>query len=1463
MWSIDEFEKNYDGNVGEHIAIVGMTGRFPGASNLDEFWQNLRNGVESISFFSQQELADSRLDPALLSDPKYVGADGIIQGMDLFDAEFFGYTPREAELMDPQHRLFLECSWEAMESAGYDSESYDGRVGVYASANLSSYLIRNILANPELRATATSFHTMLGNDKDFVATRVSYKLNLTGPSFSVATLCSSSFVAIHLAAQSLLNYQCDLALAGSISLQVSPNEAFFYQEGGIGDPDGHCRAFDAQASGTVSGSGIGIVVLKRLEDALAEGDCIHAIIRATALNNDGAIKFSYTAPSVEGQAEVIAEALALADVDPETITYVEAHGTGTRLGDPIEVEALTRAFRAATAKKGFCAIGSVKTNIGHLVNAGGVASLIKTALAFAHKQIPASLNFNEPNPQIDFASSPFYVNTKLQPWQTNGFPRRAGVSSFGIGGTNVHMIVEEPPVIPSSDIARQWQLLLLSAKTATALQTQTENLVAHLQRAADINIADVAYTLQVGRRAFGHRRALLCRTTDEAIAALQTPDAADVWTCFQESRDRPVIFMFPGTNELFVQAGHALYQTEPVFQEQIDRCADLLQPYLQKDIRQWLYPQNHLTSGQVSPESPLVIQSALFALEYALATLWLSWGVKPQAMMGEGVGEYVAACVADVLTLPDALALLVMAVQAGESGYWSQSLTTQLAEITFQPAVIPYVSGLSGDWITEAQIQDREHWVRTLQSRSTADIGVLLQELENVLLEVGPSSHLSAAASKRQNEEGKPIVLSSLVAQDGASEAASLLTILAKLWLAGVRINWNSFHQHHHRRRMPLPTYPFEKRRYWVEPVQLMDLAQSGNDQPNLKQADIARWFYIPSWQRTMGPPVIREETAVAVWLIFVDEAGMGQLLAQQLLQMGKRPIIVQPGAAYRAHGEDTFTINPGNRADYATLLKELIGYGLYPQKIVHLWYVTTKDKVSLWSAADAQDRGFYSLLFLAQALGEVGFVNELSLDVVVSQLFDVTGHDPLWPEKATILGPGKVIPQEYPHLTCRFVDIALPSSANDVDDALVQRLWLELNADVTETAVAYRGRYRWAQTFTPVSLNEASESTSLLRPGGCYLILNGLHHIGVAQAQYLLQIDGVKLAITTDLDLPPRDMWPTYVQTHHDETSRQIQNVQQLEASGKVVLVLCVDETKSQEVETAVAQVEEQFGGLDGIIYNPTQFGRAPLSFIKETDRPVSEGQLQRLTAALPAISKAMAGRKLDFCLLTSSLSSILGGLGLAAYAGVSNFVDAFVQQANQTSVTPWIVVNWDSWQFAEADVQSLLQHERTPALAISPTEGQLALGHLFAVYDAPQIIVSIADLQARLRQWASNLQHDEGKKQVITFHDRPHLASPYVAPHDEIEQTLVEIWQKAIGVKPIGIRDSFFELGGDSLLAVQIVSQARESFNVDIPLGDMFEQPTVAFLANYIKTLHWVTQDPVTGSSPMNEEKREELEF
>jgi acyl transferase domain-containing protein len=651
-------QDDYNEAGGSEVAVVGMAGRFPGAADLGEFWRNLRDGVESVTCFTEAEAMEVGISRETLAGGRYVNAAPVLDGIELFDASFFGYTPREAEIMDPQHRLFLECAWQALENAGYDSERCRGEIGVFAGVSLSSYLM-NIYANRKLLGLVTRFQIMIGNDKDHLPLRVSYKLNLKGPSLNVQTSCSTSLTTVHLACQSLLNGECDIALAGGASVKVPQRTGYLYQEGGINSSDGRCRPFDAAAQGTMSGSGVGVVVLKRLSDALADHDQILAVVKGSAVNNDGSLKVGYTAPSIDGQSQVIAEALSIAGVEAESVTYVEAHGTATPLGDPVEIAALTRAFRATTEKRNFCAVGSVKSNIGHLDAAAGVAGFIKTVLALHNRMLPPSLNFERPNPKIDFAASPFYVNAALSEWATGDAPRRAGVSSFGIGGTNVHVVMEEAPRREASGSSRPAQLLLLSAKTESALDDATANLAAHLRHEPTAPLADVAYTLQVGRRAFAHRRAVVCRDTEDALHVMTTRDPSRFLTNVPHPRSRSVVFMFPGQGAQHIEMGAGLYRHEATFRAEVDRCAELLRPQLGLDLRSVIAPGADAGADAAARLAQTnLTQPAVFVIEYALARLWMEWGVKPAAMIGHSVGEYVAACLAGVFTLEAALALV-------------------------------------------------------------------------------------------------------------------------------------------------------------------------------------------------------------------------------------------------------------------------------------------------------------------------------------------------------------------------------------------------------------------------------------------------------------------------------------------------------------------------------------------------------------------------------------------------------------------------------------------------------------------------------------------------------------------------------------------------------------------------------------------------------------------------------------
>lgn len=1417
---------NYDGDPSDHIAIIGMTGRFPGASNIDEFWQNLRNGVESITFFTAADLANSSIDAALLNDPRYVGADGLIDDMDMFDAAFFNIPPREAELMDPQHRLFLECAWELLEQAGYDTESYDGRIAVYGSANLSTYLIRNIMSHPDLRDRATSFQTLITNDKDFIATRVSYKMNMAGPSMSVATLCSSSFVAVHLACQALLNYQCDMAIGGAVSLQISRNEAFFYQEGGIGDPDGHCRAFDAKASGTVSGSGVGLIAVKRLEDALADGDYIHAVIRGTAVNNDGAIKYSYTAPSAEGQAKVIAEAIGLATVDPETITYVETHGTGTRLGDPIEVSALTRAFQNMGAtKKQYCAIGSVKTNIGHLVNAGGVASLIKSVLAMQHGEIPASLNFDEPNPEIDFINSPFFVNDKLKPWETNGLPRRAGVSSFGIGGTNVHMVIEEAPKIASSGPSRPWQLLTLSAKSSTALEKQTKNLASYLESHPDVKLADVAFTLQVGRRGFEHRCILLCRDVQNAVDGLRAKTAARMQIQFQETKNRPVIFMFPALGDIPVNTAQALYKNEPVFQMAIDDCNAALHIDLH---------QVFAATGENIQVKQLLAQSieekslALFAFMYALAKLWEAWGIVPQALIGDGVGQYVAGCLANVFSLNDALALVV---QDGNH--------VTLRDLN--PPNIPFISTRTGIWATESEATSIAYWQTPVEQPKAFSHGIklLLQESEQVLLEVGPGQALCTYILEHPEKLAPQIVLPSLPEQqDSYAETQALLTTLGNLWLAGVQVNWYGVYAHEYRHRLPLPTYPFERERYWIDPYQPTTQTLSTAVFPGTmtKKQNIADWFYMPGWKTSPIPPPIEEIADDDTWLLLVDEYGIGSALADRLHQLGQNVITVVAGEAFSRGENNTYTLALNQLADYHTLFEELVTLGKQPCRIVHLGSITKEEnQTNNNHFEEAQCKGFYSLLYTAQILAQSPVTETIQLWVVSNHTQKVESSDLLYAEKATILGVSKVIPQENAQVTCRYIDVSLPRTSGEID-SLSRQLLAEIEANSADPVVVYRSHRRWIQTFDPVPLPVADASANYLRENGTYLISSGLSDISLALAKHLAQTVAARLIIIEGEHFPERDQWKTWLEQEstQDKNGFKIKNILALEEIGAEVCILRVDLTDIVQTQDALTLATTKFGNLHGVIHAVGDVGDSTFKTIQDTQPGEGIWSFAPRMHALFVLDEVLSDQNIDFCLLVSSLSSILGGVGQAAYAAANLFMDAFANERG----APWLSVNWDAWQF-EADQQRIAA--LTPHLArfaISSTEGCEVFDRILASYTGEQIVVSTGDLHARIQQWiGADLSLDKHvSKQKLKRHPRPHLSTPYVPPQTDLEKTLIDVWQDALGIEKIGIDDNFFDLGGDSLIAVRTITLLEKTLQKKVSAANMYQTPSIRSLAELL---------------------------
>ncbi|HEX6288825.1 MAG TPA: SDR family NAD(P)-dependent oxidoreductase [Herpetosiphonaceae bacterium] len=1496
------------------VAIIGMAGRFPGASTLEQFWQNLSGGVESIARFSEAELDAAGVSPAQRVDPSFVPAGGLLSDIDRFDAAFFDMPPREAELTDPQHRLFLECAWEALERSGYSAAPAATRIAVYAGEKLNSYLLHHLLAHPQRHAAFANIQATLSNDRDFLSTLVSYKLHLTGPSMTVQTACSTSLVAVHLACQSLLNGESDLALAGGVAIQVPQTTGYHYQDGSILSPDGHCRAFDAQAQGTVGGNGVGVVVLKRLADAITSRDQIYAVIRGSAINNDGGQKVGFTAPSVHGQAQAIRDALALADVTPDTIDYVEAHGTGTPLGDPIEVKALALAFGARSGTGPRCALGSVKTNIGHLDAAAGVAGLIKTALMLQHRQLPPSLHFQQPNPQIDFAATPFRVSTALTDWTRGDHPRRAGVSSFGMGGTNAHVILEEAPPVEESGPSRPVQLLLLSAKTETALDAATANLRTWLKATPYVNLADVAYTLQVGRRSFAHRRIVVCRDRAEAIAGLESPPAGADTAQVDGDGSPEVIWLFPGQGSQYVGMGHDLYRTEARFRACVDRCAGLFEPHLGLDLRAVLYPQDDQRAEAASLLSQTrIAQPALFVVSYALAQLWLDWGVRPAAMLGHSLGEYVAACLAGVFSLEDSVALIATRGRLMQQLPAGAMLVVALDEDAVQPLLnehlslaainsptqcvisgqtaaiealrqrltehgvrcrpvstshafhspmvepicavfaeyvrqiprsvprIPFISNVTGTWITEHEAQDPDYWARHLRApvRFGAGVQEIVRRPKPVLLEVGPGRALRNLA--RQAAPAACTIFSSLPhADEQQPDSVLLMQTLGHLWLADVAIDWAAGYAHERRQLVALPTYPFERRRYWLEaPADAEDAPTVATDQRLAPD----QWLYIPVWKQAQ-PTLAQASNAdhPACWLVFADELGVAARLVQRLEQLGHNPITVVCGQRFAQTGARTYMLDPTEPEQYAALLDHLAARDLTPTSTVHLWSLTSSDDAEPLDAPSfkrAQARGFYSLLFLARALGTRKLAARI--EIVSNQSQPVTGTEALAAEKATALGLSKIIPQEYPDIACRHIDIALPQPNTWQEARLLDALIGEMQQPATYPVVAYRGQQRWVQVYEPIQPGSDLAHPSILRPHGVYLITGGLGAIGLVLAEYLAQTVQAKLILVS-----------RSAGAAHEQTPQ----VQRLKALGAEVLILGADVADQEQMQAIIERIEAQYGALHGVIHAAGIVGERAMRLIEQTDRRVGEEQFQPKVYGLLTLERVLRGRDLDFCLVTSSLSSILGGLGFAAYAAANAFMDLFVHQQRQISPARWISVNWDGWQFGDESIHA--DHPDAPLAeaGIRPQEGMETLQRVLASGGLPQIAVSVRDLPRRIKQASRRSgRGSSGGQQPSSFESRyarPALATGYAAPRSAVERTIAELWQALLGIDQVGIHDNFFALGGDSLIGFQVVAKAAQA-GLHITARQVLEHQTIAELARVAcPSATTVEQDLVIGPMP-----------
>lgn len=1345
-------------DIGEtDIAVVGMAAHLPGAADIAQYWQNLSQGIESIRVLTEAELLAAGESPARMARANYVPSAAVLDGFADFDAEFFGFSPKEAAILDPQHRHFLEVAWEALENAGHPPEAFKGAVGVYAGCGMGSYFYFNLCSNRELVDQTGMFllrHT--GNDKDFLSTRVSHILDLKGPSINLQTACSTSLVAVHYAAQALLNGECDMALAGGVTIELPQSRGYLYTEGEILSPDGHCHAFDHRAQGTVFGSGAGCVVLRRAKDAIRDGDHIWAILKGSAVNNDGAAKAGYLAPSVDGQARCIAEAQAVADVAADTVSYVECHGTGTYLGDPIEVAALTAAFRETTDAVRSCRIGSVKTNIGHLDTAAGVASLIKVSLALHHRQLPPSLGYEAPNPSIDFESSPFIVNDSLTAWQSST-PRRAGVNSLGVGGTNAHAVLEEAPQrVASEPSLWPFQPIVLSARSRAALDAGAGRLAQHLRTHPEQDLADVAYTLKEGRRAFEKRRVLVAENHAEAAALLEGADPRRVFNHDYLGENPDVVFMFPGGGAQYAGMARDLYETEPVFADWMDKGLAVLQLKLDYDIRAiWLPDEASHTAAVERLKRPSVQLPLIMITEYALAQLYQSWGVMPRALVGHSMGENTAACLAGVISFEDCIGLVhlrgslfdtiapggmlsvpldeealrpyivgdldlasvnapgLCVVSGPDVALTSLAATLAAADIEtsriqidiaahsrmlepilrrfgdylrgvrLAPPTLPIISNRTGKVLTDAEATSPEYWVAHL--RNTVNFQACMAELTSVpgrvYLEMGPGRAMSSLAQANGVAAGQVIAALRHPEQKMADDAWHVATI-ARLWACGVPVDWSPIWGNANRLRVPLPTYAFQRKTYFIEPGRAETVGTSAIP---ARIDDIGAWGWKPQWRPASTGFDLEIDLADAPkqsWLIFAGESGLGMQVAQRLRVEGHRVTTVRTGDAFGPDGEGGYVLAPERgREGYDQLIRQLVASGQTPNRIAHFWLVTRGEEFRPGSSFFHRnlEQGFYSLMFLAQAIAEENLPRPLHITVVTNGAVQVKGEALEYPEKAAILGPLRVVPRELPGVTLSSLDLALPvvprrGSVNF--DALLPQVLEELLAETSANIAALRGERRYALGLKPVRLPDAGLD---LPQGAHVLITGGFGGIGLTIAEDLITRFGAKITLIARKALPDRGEWLRYLNQNDpaDTVARRILALQRLEALGGTVHVAEADVCNLQDMQAAVEAGTNIFGPVRAVIHAAGVVRDGPL--LSKPSSQVEEVFAPKLHGTL-ILDRLFPDGSIDLLVLFSSTSTVTGPAGQIDYVAANEYLNAYAK-ARSGGKTRVVALNWGIW--------------------------------------------------------------------------------------------------------------------------------------------------------------------------------------
>ncbi|MEE4542460.1 SDR family NAD(P)-dependent oxidoreductase [Streptomyces sp. V4-01] len=1472
----------------EPIAVIGMAGRFPGAVDLGRYWANLRDGVASIRFPSDDELLAAGVPAASLTAADYVKALATAPDVDAFDAEFFGLTPREARICDPQLRLFLECAHATLENAGYDVETL-ADVGVFGSTGAGHYLdlVRRSEGLGPLSRSGMSLTTW--NSTDYLTSLVSYKLGLGGPSLNVATACSSSLVAVHLAAAALRAGECELALAGGVEVELPLGHGYWWEPGGTLSRDGHCRPFDKSASGTVYSSGVGMVALKRLSDALADGDHVRAVIRSTAVNNDGAAKAGFAAPSVTGQSAAVAEAMALADVAPRDVGMLEAHATGTVLGDPIEVAALKSAYQyLGGAETGGTALTSVKGNIGHTVHASGAASLIKVVLSLENETIPPSAGYQDANPALGIDGSPFQVPTGAVPWpRTDGRPRVAAVNSYGVGGTNAHAVVEEAPAAapaapPAHDRPR---VVVWSARTPQAADRYRDSLAEHFAGPAGAAYAGSVATLQRGRTPYPHRGAVVAVGPQEAAALLQDPRSAAHFSTPAAGEPGRITFLFPGMGVQQVGVALDLYERSTAYAAAFDECLDLFEAQG--------VPLRELWRGGDDERinAPGASQPLIFAVEHSLARAWQAWGITPSAVLGHSLGEITAATVAGVFTLEDAVRAVtarsralqdtppggMLAVAASRddvapfltggvrlavvngprqvvvagpaeelvetgaalrrAGLASRALRTTHASHApvAAPAVPAFAQALRGmrlsapvvDFYSAArgrpagaeEVTDPEFWSRQLvEPVNFADAldALTAAEGRQVMIEAGPGRALTAVVRQHPSvADGRHTVLPTLAQRrtDPLAEVRSALAAVAAVWTEGHPVDWAAVEDLAEVARTPVPGYPYERERHWV------DVAPAAGGADGADAAgDASSPFSLLGWQeRHRRPAPASDGAALAVALLPQDEE-RARTVTAALAEAGLDVVALRPGAEYQAAGRE-FTVRPGEPWDLARVFRALKESGDAPALLVHAATLLVRAGTGPGAAdgggvsgpgADGGRGGLGGGLQDQLALG-FSAASELvrqasrasaggprpDLLVLTERAVDVSGHDPLRPANAALTALVSTLPGEDVVARARLVDLGDSVAAHDLADELRNR--------GGDPLVALRGDRRWIPVERPLPLTPSQEPP--LRDRGVYLVTGGTGGLGGVVARELARTGQRPVLILTGRKASPRP-----------------ELLAELGDLGATAEVAACDVTDQAALAALVDDVSRRHGPVNGVFHLAGVAGSGMVAF---TSTAKAAAAFDPKVLGTLALGRVFADRPpLDLFVAFSSRSVLEGVTGGADYAAANAVLDALVR-SGVPAAGRLLTVAWPRWR----DIGMGVPVE--PGVGLDPDRGGALLMEL---------------LDARTPRQIAVRHFVDGRPTAVHPAARAQAAAPRPAPAAAVSAArgrggplttadrLGALWTALLGRGEIGHDADFFDLGGNSLTAVELMTRVRGEFGVDLGIVVLFDHPTLEALADQI---------------------------